>query len=152
LLCCRGALLLGLGERLEASFIFEPGYALRAGLEIETKRAFDGDLAVAEMRRRENSADDNSFPISVLRHETGVALFVVSEDFQDVLLAFDRNFAALVAEALAHLSPERRRRRIDKLYATLSRARLSVRHDPDVSGDAGVVEELLRQRDERFEQ
>src|SRR5262249_4114757 len=70
----------------------------------------------------------------------------------DVLSPIEQYLSALVPHALAPLSPERRRRCIDELYETLPSARFPVRNDPDVSGDPGVVEELLRQRDERFEQ
>ena len=44
-----------------ASLLFEPRDALRTGLEVQPQRPLDGDLAVAEMRRREDLADDDLF-------------------------------------------------------------------------------------------
>src|SRR5690606_30420703 len=41
--------------------------------------------------------------------------------------------------------------RIDELHLAAARFVFAVRQDPDIGGDAGVVEELLRQRDDRLE-
>jgi hypothetical protein len=60
-----------------------------------------------------------------------------------------RDFAALVAQALAHRRPEVRR--VDELHLAPARRRLAVREHPHVGRDAGVVEKLLRQRHQRVE-
>ena len=93
-----------------------------------------------------NLADDDLLSLAVLRDEARITVFEAGKNFQNVLSAIDGNLAALVTETLAHLRPERRRRSIDDLHPALPRARLPVRDDPDVSGDSGVVEELLRKR------
>ena len=37
-------------------------------------------------------------------------------------------------------------------HLSLARRRLAVGHHPDIGGDAGVIEELLGERDQRFQQ
>ena len=57
---------------------------------------------------------------------------------------------ALGAEALAHLAPERTG--IDELHLALAMRRLAVRDDPDIGGNAGVVEHIGRQADDGLDQ
>jgi hypothetical protein len=78
------------------------------------------------------------------------AVLEVGDDLDDVLRALERDLAPLVAEAPAHRHPEPGR--VHELHLALARPRLAVGHHPHVGGDAGVVEELLGQRDQRFEQ
>ncbi len=60
-------------------------------------------------------------------------------------LSCGSNAAALVAKGLFHLHPEATG--IDKLYLAFALRGLAVADYPDIGGDAGVVEELLRQGD-----
>ena len=55
-----------------------------------------------------------------------------------------------VAQALAHGHPKVGG--VDQLHLTLPFCRFAIAQHPDVGGDAGVVEELLRQGNERVEQ
>ncbi len=81
----------------------------------------------------------------------------VAEDFGDfadvvgVFLLVGRvaDAAAFVAEALFHLHPELAG--IDELHLALAGLFLPVGEHPEVGGDAGVVEELLGQRDDGFQ-
>ena len=57
--------------------------------------------------------------------------------------------APFVTEAAAHRRPERGG--VDQLYLAPALRRLAVGQQPHVGGDAGVVEELLRQRHQYFE-
>ena len=123
---------------------------LRLGLEVQPERALDGDLAEAEVRGREDPADDDLLVLAVLGDGARVAVLEVGEDLQDIPRAVERDLAPLVAQALAHRRPERRG--VDELNLAAARRRLAVGHNPHVGGDAGVVEELLGERDERFEQ
>jgi len=43
-------------------------------------------------------------------------------------------------------------RSVDQLHFALARRRFAVGDDPDVGSDAGIVEKLLRERDQGFEQ
>ena len=56
------------------------------------------------------------------------------------------DLVALVAEALPHLDVELAR--VDELHLAAARLFLAVGQHPDVGGDAGVVEELVGQRDD----
>ena len=58
--------------------------------------------------------------------------------------------AALGAEVLAHLGPERGA--VDELDEAFAVGVLGVVEDPDVGGDAGVEEHVGRQRDDRLDQ
>ena len=58
------------------------------------------------------------------------------------------DLVALVAQALLHLDEELAG--VDELDLALARLFLPVGENPDVSGDAGVVEELVGQRDHRL--
>src|SRR5437016_5920694 len=59
------------------------------------------------------------------------------------------DFVALVAEALAHLDKELTR--VDELDLATARLLFPVGQKPQISGNACVVEELVRERDDRFE-
>ena len=103
------------------------------------------------MRGREDLADDDLFLLAVLRDDARVAVLEVGKDLQDVLRPLERDLAAFVAQALAHLAPRTTEASMSWTLP-LARRRLAVGDHPDVGRDAGVVEELLRQRDQRFEQ
>ena len=76
----------------------------------------------------------------------GLSYSMEPGDRVDLLVA---DPAPLLAEALAHLHPLRAG--IDELDLALTRRLLAVRQHPDVGRYAGVVEELLRQRDDCLE-
>ena len=80
----------------------------------------------------------------------GRAVLEVGQQPQDVLLPLERNLAALGAQALAQQGPERRG--VDELDLAAPLGPFPVREHPDVGGDARVVEELLGQCYQRFEQ
>ena len=65
----------------------------------------------------------------------------------DVLRA---QFLALAAQALPHLLPEAAG--VDQLHLALAVRGLAVADDPDVGADAGVVEHVGRQADDRLDQ
>ena len=67
-------------------------------------------------------------------------------DLGDVVVG---EFLALLAEALAHLLPQLAG--VDELDLAAAFGALAVGDDPEVGGDAGVVEELVGQRDDGFE-
>ena len=93
----------------------------RAGLEVEPQRALDGDLAVAEVRGREDAADDDLFLLAVLR-DMRVSPSLNSARISRMSCArSERNLAALVAEALAHRRPEDAG--VDELHLALARSR-----------------------------
>jgi hypothetical protein len=65
----------------------------------------------------------------------------------------DVGFAQLLAfraEALAHSPPEGRG--VDQLHLALARRGLPVRENPDIGRDAGVVEHVGRQADDRLDE
>src|ERR1035438_3336741 len=59
------------------------------------------------------------------------------------------DFVALIAEALTHLAVEIDR--VDELHLAFASALLAVGDDPDISADAGVVEELIGEGDDGFQ-
>ena len=97
-----------------------------------------------------DAADDGVALSAVALDGAGRAVVEAGEQAHDVLLAVERDLAALVAEALAQRAPERRG--VDELDAAAPPGPLAVGEHPHVGGDAGVVEELLGQGDERLEQ
>ena len=102
------------------------------------------------MRGGVDAADDGVALLAVALDPAGRAVLEVGEQPHDVLLPLERDLAALGAEALAQQGPERGG--VDELHPAAPRGPLPVREHPDVGGDAGVVEELLGQGDERLEQ
>src|SRR5437588_1057972 len=102
------------------------------------------------MRRRIDMADDGLFLAAIFSDKARGAVPEVVQDLENVLRPIDRDLATLVAEAAAHLHPEPCR--VDKLNLALTGRRLAVADDPDVGRDPGVVEELLRERDQCFQQ
>ena len=68
-------------------------------------------------------------------------------DLLDVLVA---QFLALAAQALAHLLPEAAG--VDQLHLALAMRGLAVADDPDIGGDAGVVEHVRGQADDGLHQ
>ncbi len=112
-----------------------PRDALRRRLEVQAERAVDGDPPEAEVFVVEDLRDLSFFEVAERLH-----------DGRDVRHA---DFVTLVAERLAHLLEEVDR--VDELHLALPARGLSVRDDPQVGRDACVVEELIRQGDDRFE-
>src|SRR5207245_9074092 len=85
LLRSRGPFLLRLRQRLERLLLLEPRDAVAPRLEVQSQRPLDGDLPEPEMRGGEDLADDDLFPLPVLRHDAGVAVLAVAPDLYDVL-------------------------------------------------------------------
>ncbi|GEM_PF-4459574 len=95
----------------------------------------DGDLPVAE-----GSIGEDLRLLGLLEGEKDVA---------DALDVLGREFAVLLAEVLAQgLEPLRR---VNELHLAPAVLGLAVRQHPDVGGDAGVVEHVERQGDDRFQ-
>src|SRR5690606_33774643 len=102
---------------------------------LEPQRALDGDLPVAEGFVREDLR-----LLGLLEFEEGVT---------DALDVLGGELAVLLAEVLAQrLVPARRIDELDLAFAVL---RLAVREHPDVGRDAGVVEHVEWQGDDRFQ-
>ena len=102
---------------------------------MQAQRALDRDLPVAE-----GGVGENLRLRRFLEVEEGAA---------DALDVLGREFAVLLAEVLAQrLEPLAG---VDELHLALAVRGLSVGQHPDVGGDAGVVEEVERQRDDGFE-
>ncbi len=165
-------LLVAGGQILERALLLKPGDAFGAGLEIQLQRALDGDLVKAEIIVVEHLADDE-----FLRHRRRVALHEgegaclpvaeIAEEAGEIadVIGIARvlgpagvrvaDLAPLVAEALLHRHPEVAA--IDELDLAFARNRPSgtgvfaVRENPEVGGDAGIVEELLGQGDDRLQ-
>ena len=81
--------------------------------------------------------------LAVLDDPAGCAVLEVGQQPQNVLLALERDLAALGAQALAQQDPEGGG--VDELDPAAPLGPFPVGEHPDVGGDAGVVEELLRQ-------
>jgi len=69
-------------------------------------------------------------------------------DMVGVALVRVADAVAFVAETLLHLHPEVAG--VNELNLPFALPLLAVREHPDIGGNAGVVEELVRQRDDRF--
>jgi len=80
----------------------------------------------------------------------GLTVLEAGQKLANLLRAFDSGSRAACRQALAHGHPEGRG--VDKLDLAFSAGPLAVGDHPDVGGDAGVVEELLGQGDQRFQQ
>jgi hypothetical protein len=139
-----------LSERLKTFLVFEPGKAFRACLKVQPEWTLDRNLTEAELRGREDTADDEFFFLAVLFDLARLAIPEIGEDTDDLPRLSKRDLPALIAKAPAHLHPERGR--VDQLHLALARRRLAVGDEPHVGRDPGVVEELLGQCDQRFEQ
>jgi hypothetical protein len=91
--------------------------------------------------------------------DASIYVNVIAEDFADLadlvgiifclFIGWITDAAALVAEALLHLHPEGTC--IDELDPPFARLLLPIGEHPEVGGDARVVEELFRERDNRFQ-
>ena len=144
----------------ESALDFQAGDPFRGRREAEAQRAFDGDLAEAEVGVVEHLADDalalDRLPGDriFLGEGPGLAVPEAAEDAGEVpdlvgLAPPVRGVAelvALVAEALRHLHEEAAG--VDELDLALAPGPLAVGEHPDVRRDAGVVEELVGQRDD----
>ena len=133
----------------EGALVAESSDPLAARLEIEPERSFDRDLAEAEVRGGVDAADDSLVLLSVPDDLAGCAVLEVVQQPQNVLLALERDLAALGAQALAQQDPEGGG--VDELDLTAPLGPFAVGEHPDVGGDAGVVEELLGERDQCFQ-
>src|SRR5581483_8406701 len=77
---------------------------------------------------------------------------VDARDFADVVTLTSRAVAdlvTLIAKALLHRNPHIAR--IDQLNLAAAWLRFPIRQNPQISRDAGVVEKLVGQSDDRFE-
>ena len=128
---------------MEAPFLLKPCDALRAREEAEPQWTLDGDLAETEVGRREDAAHDDLLLAAVLGDDAGITIPVVDEELKDVLRLLRGYLAALVPKAPTHLYPKGRC--VDKLNHSPALRGLAIREEPNIGGDAGVVEELLRQ-------
>ena len=93
---------------------------------------------------------DGLFFLAVLADLARVAVSELAEYVDDLAGALDRDLPPLVAEAAAHLDPKRGR--VDQLDLAPARRRFAVCHHPDIGRDPRIVEKLLGQRDQGFEQ
>ncbi|MCY1297937.1 hypothetical protein D9M70_473940 [compost metagenome] len=136
------------------------------------QRALDGDVLVAEGLVGQQARQWREFDLAASR--CAGFCFAVTQDLPGDFLAvgiqhggqarFDAlaeqlgnvfngavgNFLALGAEALAHLLPEARC--IDQLHQAPALGRLTVGQHPHVGADAGVVEHIGGQADDRLDQ
>src|SRR2546426_8577233 len=120
---------------LESCFVLQASDTLRARLKVQAERPLHRDLPVAEVGRAEY-----------------LAIFAFFESQKKIGYLRDllrRDFSSLVAQTRAHRDPEAAR--VDELHLSLALALLPVRENPNISGNACVVEELLRHGDERFQ-
>ena len=85
----------------ESALVTEPSDPLGARLEIEPERPFDRDLAEAEVRGGVDAADDDLALLAVPGDTAACAVLEVGQQPQNVLLALERDLAALGAQALA---------------------------------------------------
>jgi hypothetical protein len=108
---------------------------------IAAQRALDGDAVVAKGLVVEDAADGAAVFLGL--HEVAKQ----AGDAGDVLVA---QLLALAAQALAHLLPHAAG--VDQLHLALARFGLAVADDPDVGGDAGVVEHVGGQADDGLTQ
>ena len=90
----------------ESALVAESSDPLGACLKIEPERPFDRDLAEAEVRGGVDAADDGLALLAVLDDPAGCAVLEVGQQPQNVLLALERDLAALGAQALAQQDPE----------------------------------------------
>ena len=143
------------GKVPEAGHLIQHGDTFAGCLEVQPERAFDGDLVEAEVLVVENLADDQRFLHPVHRErpcfpvrEPSVYLCNLA-DMVGVALVGVADAVAFVAETLLHLHPEVAG--VNELNLSLALPLLSVREHPDIGGNSGVVEELVRQRDNRLQ-
>ena len=125
---------------------------MRSGLAWKFRRSgrSHGNSAIAEPGGGEDAAHDTFFFLAVLGDRPGRAVLELDEELQHVCRLLGRNLTPLVAEAPAHRRPERGG--VDELHPAPSLGRLPVADQPYVGGDAGVVEELFGERDQRLQE
>ena len=128
----------------------QPGDALRARLEIESQRSFNRNSPIPESLRREDTADDFVFFLAVFGDLPRLAVLKTAQETQHVVCFLRRDLPPLVAQAPAHRLPESRG--VDKLHLALTFRGLAVAQNPHIGCNAGVVEKLLRQRNQRLQQ
>ena len=119
-----------------------------AELGAATVGAFDGDLVITEIAvvedpRRDADRVAVSVQVALDRLEGQVG----GNDGVDLL---GREFAVLVAQVLAQLAIHQVG--VDQLHAAPPRRGLGVGQQPDVGGDASVVEQVIRQLDDGVQQ
>src|SRR5205823_6051047 len=102
-------------------------------------RAFNRNRAIAEVLILKYAAD---------RHTVAGALLELTEQPSDVIDVFWTQFLPLAAQALAHLLPKPTG--IDELQLAFTVLGFTVTQNPHVSADAGVVEHVGRQSDNRL--
>ena len=79
-----------------------------------------------------------------------LGLFEVAKQAGDFRALLWAQLLTLAAQALAHLLPETGG--IDQMHLALALRRFAVAEDPDVGADAGVIEHIGRQADDRLHQ
>ena len=110
----------------------------------EPKGPLDGDAQEAEAL-----VGEDLHPGGVVAVGAFLLLIEVAVEAHDVGDLGVAHLLALLAEALAHLGEALPS--IDQLDLALAVGRLAVADDPEVGGDAGVVEELIGQGHHRLE-
>ena len=140
----------------KAADVGEAGNAGFLGREVQAQRTLDGDLAVPEVGVVENLRDDSRPRLAVAGRGARGIVFELAEDLRELLdvgmlfrFVYVAEQMALVAEALRHLVPEVAG--VDELDSATALLFLPVRQNPDVGGNAGVVEKLVGQGDNRLQ-
>jgi hypothetical protein len=144
------------GELLESALDVEAGDALRGRLEVQTQRALDGDLVEAEVLVVEHLAHhphplDRLLGDGVLLGE-GAGLAVrkfpksrVMSPIWSGSLVLVGGVADACGACCRGFSICTKKRRASMSWTLPLRLLLAIGEHPDVGGDAGVVEELIRQ-------
>ena len=148
-----------------AGFKTQGGDALITELVRLTQRAFYGDATVAEFMGFKDFGGEGfgRFGLRIGRLTTAVAFnlrrfiqFTGVDDFKvtkalrdgaDIVFA---HLIALATQGFAHLAAEVAA--VNELYQAFTLRCFFVRQDPDVGGDAGVIEHVGGQGDDSFEQ
>ena len=148
-----------------AGFKTQSGDTFIAELVRLTQRTFYGDAAVAKFMRFENFGGEGfgRFGLRIGRLTTAVAFslsrfiqltcvddFKVAKALRDGADIVIAHLIALATQGFAHLAAEVAA--VDQLYQAFAFGGFFVRQDPDVGGDAGVIEHVGGQGDDSFEQ
>ena len=136
-------------EPREGGLLIEPRDALHRRLEIEAQRALDRHLEEAELAVLEDADDDRSSVVPSIGTRLRLAVAEIAVNLRQSRNVGFGQFVALVVEALLHLLEEACA--VDQLHLAAPLLRLAVGDEPDIGEDAGVVEQLIRQSDDRVE-
>ena len=121
---------------------------LRTELSTTTIRPLDAHLVITEITVIEN-LNGNPSRIAIRIHSplNRLKRQISRRNLLDMLR---RKFAILVTEILTQLAIQQIR--IDQLHPTAPRLRLGIAHKPDIGRDAGVIEQIVRQLNDRIQQ